>query len=68
MKKQRRQWITSFGGEKSGGAAMERSEVREVLLNAWAEFMPADEFEALMDAWVWEWIKREWGEDEDSRG
>ena len=37
-----------------------RSETREVLLNAWVEFMPASERDAVMDYWVYEWIRQEW--------
>jgi len=39
---------------------MTRNEVRQVLLYAWAELMPAIEDDARMDYWVWEWIQRYW--------
>lgn len=39
---------------------MERKEIRKILIDAWAEFIPARERDAVMDYWVYEWIRREW--------
>ena len=39
---------------------MNRNEIRKILLDAWAEFMPVSERDAVMDYWVYEWIRQEW--------
>ena len=39
---------------------MERTEIRQILLDAWAGLMPATEDDVWMDYWVWEWIQKYW--------
>lgn len=63
------------GGQEEGGQSeasekkeMTRAEIGEVLLTAWAELMPDDEYTAMMDAWVYEWIRREWMDAESRAG
>ena len=41
-----------------------RNEVRQILLDAWTELIPAAEDDARMDYWVWEWIQRYWPAEE----
>ena len=47
---------------------MERKEIRKILLEAWAEFMPASERDAIMDYWVYEWIRQGWPAEEKDEG